>query len=321
MKFIHHIWRSFGLYLIPLAVVGWLVGTDPDLGESTRDMLQGIATGTLAITFAHIARKYLMPYVKLERLIDQVMRGNVAAGLAFVGVMILMAALLIIVAPRAHAGELATYIPSGAIKYGPALKAEQLRISPDHAAPETLAARVEVESCVTLHSANCWNPASRLKTEREEGAGMGQITRAYAADGSVRMDAMAGVRHLDPSLSDLSWSNVYTRPDLQLRAMVAMDHDCDRRLRSMVRDPLERVRMCDAAYNGGFAGMQSERRACGQRAGCDPQRWFSHVSEVCLKSKVRWKGYGRSACEINRGHVLDVTVVRAPKYRPLMVSL
>jgi hypothetical protein len=320
MKFLHHLWRSFGLYLIPLAVLAWLVNSDPDLGASTRDMLQGVAVITLAITFAHLARKYMMPYVKLEKLIDQVMKGNTAAGLTFVGVMILMAALLIVFAQRAHAGELETYIPAGAQKYGPVLKTEQLRISPAHPAPETLAARVEVESCVTLHSPRCWNPSSRLKTEREEGAGMGQITRTYAPDGALRMDALAEVRKLDPSLAEWSWGNVYTRPDLQLRALVVMDHDCDRRLAAMVHNPLERVRMCDAAYNGGFGGMQAERRACGQRAGCDPQRWFANVSEVCLKSKVRWKGYGRSACEINREHVVAVTVTRAPKYIPLMAA-
>jgi membrane-bound lytic murein transglycosylase MltF len=65
-----------------------------------------------------------------------------------------------------------------------------------------------------------------------------------------------------------------------------------RKLSRLVADQNEVLRMCDAAYNGGYGGLQQERRACGQRAGCDPQKWFAHVEQVCLKSKVKWKGYG-----------------------------
>ncbi|MET3135275.1 hypothetical protein AAKU55_005583 [Oxalobacteraceae bacterium GrIS 1.11] len=314
MKFFHHLGRACGLYVLPLAVIGWLVYTDPDLGASTRDMLQGVAAGTLAITFMHLARRFLMPYIKLEKLLEQIMRGNTAAGVAFAGVMLFMSALLLMFAPRAHAGELETYIPSGAYRYAPVLKAEQMRIWPAHPNPAMLGALVEQESCVSLRSARCWSPTSRNLAPNEEGAGMGQITR------TPRFDALREAKRLDPGLAGWSWANVYTRPDLQLRAIVAMNRDCDRRLSAMVREPQARLEMCDAAYNGGYGGLQADRRACGRRAGCDPQQWFGNVEQTCTKSRQAAAGYRRGPCVINREHVRMVAHVRRAKYESLMAS-
>jgi hypothetical protein len=66
--------------------------------------------------------------------------------------------------------------------------------------------------------------------------------------------------------------------------------------------------------------MQSERRACGLRTGCDPQIWDDNVENVCLKSKTKWRGYGKSACEINREHVRMVFDVRYDKYKRFVVQ-
>lgn len=310
--------RSFGLYVIPASVITWLFFTDPDSGAATRDMLQGVATGVIAVTLSYICRKIVLPYIKLEDFARSAKTSGTGAGLVFLGVIIFMAALLMMFAPRAHAGAVDTYIPAGAYTYAPVLRVEQLALWPTHPLPSALASLVEQESCISLKHSKCWNPASRLKTDREEGAGFGQITRAYRADGSIRFDALADARNLDPTLNAWSWSNVYKRPDLQLRAIVAMNRDCYRRMTKLVTAPVSALQMCDAAYNGGYAGVQSERRACGQRAGCDPQRWFKNVEMVCLKSKTKWKGYGASACDINREHVHMVLVVRRPKYAPLM---
>jgi hypothetical protein len=310
--------RLWGLWVLPLLVIAWLFGTDPDGGLSTRDMLQGLAVGVIAVTLAHVGRKFVLDYIKLEELVRLAKAGNTAAAIVVLGVLIFMSSLLFVFAPRAHAQNVQTYVPAGAYIYAPILKVEQVRLWVNHPAPAMLGALVEQESCISLKHSRCWNPGARLKTDREEGAGFGQITRAYRDDRSLRFDALDAARQLDPSLREWSWSNVYKRPDLQLRAIVAMSRDCDRRLRAMVADPQDRLQLCDAAYNGGWGGMQQERRACGQRAGCDPQRWFANTELVCLKSKVRWKGYGKSACEINREHVYMVAVVRRPKYVPLL---
>lgn len=313
MKMLFHFWRAAGLYAAPLAILAWLFSTDPDLGASTKAMLQNLATGMLVVTVAHLTRKYLMPYLKMEKLYAAALeQRNLAAAIVFAGVLIFTGMLLLMFAPRAHASDLETYIPAGAMKYGPVLRAEQMRLWPAHPNPAMLGALVEQESCIGLRGVRCWNPSVRNSAPNEEGAGLGQITR------TPRFDALAEVRLLDPSLAEWSWSNVYQRPDLQLRAIVVMNRQCDRRLGPLVRDPQARLEMCDAAYNGGYAGMQHDRRACGQSPGCDPQRWFAHVERTCTKSKSAAAGYRRGPCVINREHVQMVALVRRPKYEPLM---
>ena len=211
---------------------------------------------------------------------------------------------LFVFSPRAHADTL----PPGFATYGPILKAEQRAHWPDHPDPAALAALVEQESCASR--AACWNPGARLKTSREEGVGMGQITRAYRADGSLRFDALAGLRdQYGADLSGLSWDTVYSRPDLHLRAVVLMSRDAARPFRGSTGW----LHFGDAGYNGGVAGVQKERRACKLSAGCDPARWFGHVEAHCLKSRQPLYG-GRSACDINREHVRNVFLVRRTKY-------
>lgn len=310
--------RTWGIWFFSAVVLAWLFWTDPDRGGSTRDMLESIASVGLAFTFAHLVREYYFDYIKLSDHVDQARGGNIASGLVVLAVVLFTCVAALIFSTRAHAGNVQTsaqtYIPTGAYTYCPLLQQQRNSMWPDHSDPAALCSLVEQESCVSLTHPRCWNPAARLKTSREEGAGFGQVTRAFNPDGSIRFDSLEASKALDPGLRDWSWGNVYGRPDLQLRAVVAMNRDCYRRLSRMVTDPAEVLRMCDAAYNGGYGGLQQERRACGQRAGCDPQKWALNVEKVCLKSKVRWQGYGQSACEINRGHVQMVFNVRHDKY-------
>lgn len=290
--------------------------TDPDAhGLST--LLGGLAIvqGVWAVAAAHWGRKALADYAEADQrtLFAIAKQSPIGAGLALIALAITFVGLLLVFAPRAHADTL----PAGFHTYGATLKAEQRQFWPDHPDPAALAALVEQESCVSLKSARCWNPAARLKSAREEGAGMGQITRAYRADGSLRFDALAGLRdQYGAELAGLSWGSVYQRPDLQLRALVLMSRDSARPFRSAAGW----LQFGDAGYNGGVAGVQKERRACTLSRGCDPGQWFGHVERHCLKSRQPLYG-GRSACDINREHVANVFHVRRAKYVDAMARV
>ncbi|TFW15977.1 hypothetical protein [Duganella callida] len=297
----------FGLTLLAAAAS---LASDPDSGWATAlgglAMLQGI----WAVAASHWVRKKLLDYpaADMSKLFETASKEPTGAGLALIAISILLVGLLMVFSPRAHAAEL----PAGAVRYLPVLKAEQQRLWPDHPHPVLLASLVEQESCITLHSRGCWNPGAQLKTAREEGAGVGQITRAYRADGSLRFDALADLREqYGAELGALSWSSVYQRADLQLRALVLMSRDSARQFRQAPA----MLEFGDAGYNGGPAGVQRERRACAMAKGCDPGQWFGHVELHCLKSRQPLYG-GRSACDINREHVRNVILVRAPKYEP-----
>jgi len=177
-----------------------------------------------------------------------------------------------------------------------------------------LASLIEHESCISLTHSKCWNSKSRLKSAREEGAGLGQITRAFKPDGSIRFDALSDLKHkYNKELSELNWQVVYDRPDLQIRALALMMRDNYQYFSKYVQDKQEAYAFADAAYNGGAGGVDHERRACKLASWCDPNKWFDNVEKLCLKSKVALYG-NRSACDINRHHVRDVLLNRSAKY-------
>ena len=177
-----------------------------------------------------------------------------------------------------------------------------------------LASLIEHESCISLTHSRCWNSKSRLRTPREEGAGLGQITRAFRPNGSTRFDALTELKQKHPlALSELTWYNVYNRPELQMRAVVLKMQDNYKYYNKYSVVPTEAYGFADAGYNGGLGGVNNERRACKLASWCDPNKWFDNVEKLCLKSKAALYG-NRSACDINRHHVRDVLLVRSTKY-------
>lgn len=177
---------------------------------------------------------------------------------------------------------------------------------------------IEHESCISLKHSKCWNPRSRLRTQREEGAGLGQLTRAFRANGSLRFDALEELKKKHKlDLRELTWDNIYTRPDLQIRAIVLKMRDNYSYYLKYSSSVEEAYAFADASYNGGIGGLDNERRACKLASWCDHTKWYGNVEKLCLKSKVALYG-NRSACDINRHHVTDVLRTRAPKYRILL---
>ena len=206
------------------------------------------------------------------------------------------------------------YIPTKANAYLPIVKKEAARLMPDLKTPYYFGGLIEHESCIHLTHSRCWSPTSELKTSRELGIGVGQLTKAFREDGSIRFDSLTEIRNKhQQELKELSWSNIKLRPDLQIRAMVLMIHNNYKTLYK-VTNQYERLAMTDAAYNGGLGGLNKERTACGLAKGCDPQFWFGHIENHCLKSKKVLYA-SRSACDINRKHVF-LTFERMPKYKP-----
>lgn len=118
-------------------------------------------------------------------------------------------------------------------------------------------------------------------------------------------------------LSELSWANIYSRPDLQIRAIVLKMRDNFSYYQKYSISPYEAYAFADAAYNGGIGGLDKERRACKLSSTCDPQKWFGNVELYCMKSKAALYG-NRSACDINRQHVKEVLTVRSAKYKPFL---
>ncbi len=189
---------------------------------------------------------------------------------------------------------------------------EQKKFRPDIIFPSYVPALIEHESCLSLTHSKCWSPRSELKTKREHGVGLGQLTKAYNKKGKKRFDTLRSLARKYPKeLGGLKWSTIKQRPDLQIRAILITLKEADDRLPLSINS-WERMAMVDSAYNGGMGGLRRDRKLCGLRKNCDPTKWFRNVEKTCTKSKRVLYGR-RNACDINRHHVRDV-VRRIPKY-------
>lgn len=276
--------------------VAWLVG------------LGAVCVGALPVW---LIRKALHDYPEADmRTLFRIASGSPeGAGRALMALAIVALGICIMVAPLV--AKAAPY-PAAAEQHLPTLRAEIEAHWPQHPMPEYFGGLIEHESCLSLTHPRCWSATSRLRSAREEGAGLGQITRTWHPDGRERFDTLRELRSRHASLGEWSWENVYERPDLQLRGVVLFARDLWGRLHD-VQDERERLAMADAAYNGGLGRVASDRRACSLTAGCEAQRWWGHVERTCTAGRAPLYGR-RSACDINRHHVHDVIKARAPKY-------
>lgn len=204
-------------------------------------------------------------------------------------------------------------VPARAADLAPVLVQVQQAHWPDAPEPWTLAGKVEQETCITLRHRVCWNPKAELKTSREYGFGLGQVTVAYRADGSERFNKFAELKREHQELAGWSWESRYDAAT-QLLAVVLMGRDLFRRVPSAA-SLTDRWAFSLAAYNGGMGGVVSDRRLCANTADCDPMRWFGHVERTSLKTRLVNPGYRKSAFEINREYVRNILTVRRAKYR------
>lgn len=202
-------------------------------------------------------------------------------------------------------------LPAQAYEHLPKLVAAQQQHWPDAPTPWFLAGQIEQESCISLTHSKCWNPKAELKTARENGIGLGQFTRAYNADGSIRFDVISDLAKRHESLRGWNWERRYDI-NYQLIAIVEMDKAIFGRQRG-AGSPDDQIHFTLSAYNGGEGGLLQDRRLCGNTKGCDPSRWFGHVERTSLKTKKPGP-YRKSFFEINREYVSN-NLKRREKYK------
>lgn len=260
---------------------------------------------------AHVVRRIMFPYIDLSKVAARGTQSPVGAGLVFLGVCFVIGC-LVLASGSARASTVASEIPPAAKQYLPILKTEVGNHWAVFSRPSIFAGQVEHESCVSLKHKKCFTPFAELKTDRERGVGLGQITK------TSRFDALAEMVAAHPKeLAGWSWEDekLYD-PQLQLRAVVLKNRDNYHRILGMANER-ERIAAMLVAYNGGLGRIISDRHQCKATVGCDPRYWYGHVEKTSLLPKVALKGYGRSFFQSNREYPVDVER-RAMKYEQLM---
>lgn len=298
--------RLTGLFVVATLLVIMSAPVAQLIGEPAYApwlLFAGLALYGVALS--HVLRRVLFPYIDLRQFSESARHESTGAGLVFVGVCIVLAAFVSLMGNVVHADEL----PANAKLYLPMLKSEQQALWADMPQPSAFAAQVEQETCVSLKSARCWSPRAELRTSRERGVGLGQITK------TARFDALGEmVASNKAALSGWGWdsANLYD-PKYQLRALVLKDKQGWSVIHGTASDS-DRLAFTFASYNGGIGGVISDRKLCQATRGCDAGRWFGHVERTSLKAKTVAAGYGKSFFEVNRDYVRNVLVVRRTRY-------
>lgn len=230
---------------------------------------------------------------------------------------LLISIFILLYANISFALDVRTYIPKQAPEHFPTLKEEISKYFSELNSKEYFGGLIEQESCIHLKHSRCWNAKAKLQTSKELGLGLGQLTQAYREDGSIRFDSLSDmVKRHNSELKELSWSNIEYRPDLQIRAIILMTKDNYDRLYE-IEDIDQRLKMSDAAYNGGLKGLFKDQRECSLTKDCNFKIWDNHVERTCTKSKKILYD-NRNACDINRTHVRNVFDIRMSKYKPFL---
>ena len=295
--------RAWVMWGAAALVLCWFFVTDPNRGSETLLRLQWLVWPCVASGLIYLLRRAFHPDASSGDAYRRAMESPVGAGLVFLGLCLLTGLLFLGFATRAAAAEL----PPGAVRYLPVLVAEQQAHWPDVPLPSALAAQVEQETCPSLRSPKCWNPRAELRTSREYGFGLGQLTV------TPRFNNFVEARRLDASLRDWQFADRFD-PARQLRTLVLMDRAAYVRLAALVPDERARLAMAFSAYNGGLGGVLNDRRLCAAAPGCDPGQWFGHVALHSTKARVATGGYGQGFFQINRGYVRAAMIERRPRY-------
>lgn len=217
---------------------------------------------------------------------------------------------MLVIAELAYGNNL----PKGYYDYRDTLYKEVNILMPDFFLPPYFGGMIEHESCISLTHSKCWNPKAELKTPRELGVGLPQITKAYKADGTIRFDVLTDLTKKFPKeLNGLNWNTIKLRADLQIRAMVLLWRSNYILFNNKGIDYWDMLAFSDSAYNGGYSHVYKDMQICKMKPNCNQKIWFNNVEKYSVKSTKKMYG-NRSAYDINRHHVKDVLEKRTPKY-------
>lgn len=115
-----------------VAIIAYLMISDPHGGSLTLPFLAKLATPVIAVFFAHWARKALFDYIDMGVLYKKSKETATGAGLTFIGICIVIFGLLSLFGSQVYAQDVRTYIPVQAAQHLPILRAEQERLWAEH---------------------------------------------------------------------------------------------------------------------------------------------------------------------------------------------
>lgn len=291
--------------LLAVIITAMLIFGDGAQLALTIYNLSAVALVLLTVDFIMDSRQRwgLFPDLDLDGFLRTAARTPLAAALAWLGAVALIIAILMLSVPTAHGAP----VPDRARLLLPVLStivAEHWPVAP---LPEVMAGQVEQESA--------WKERATLKTSRELGRGLVQLTIAYRPDGSERFNSYRdAVRYR--ALAGWDWQRDPYNTHYQLTYLVLTDRGNYRQMERLhFADPAETFRAALICYNAG-PGRVLARRAEALRRGLPVDRWTGGLEQSWGRGETRML-YGRPLWQAVNEYP-RVVFTRAGKYRGLV---
>lgn len=246
---IRRLWPLLAVVLLALLVFG-------DAAQLAVQ-LYTLSMAALVLIVAHMVRKSLFPYADLSDLVRRAKEEPLGAAVIFAAILALIVSLLFATVARAEV------IPERARPLLPVLSAALDEHWPAAPLRQITAGQIEQESA--------WKEKAQLKTSRELGRGLVQLTIAYRADGSERFNSYRDAVRMR-ALKDWDWRADPYNVRYQLTYLVLRDRAEFAAMRKLMMDDEQAWRAALVCYNAG-QGRVIKRRAYARAAGLPADRW------------------------------------------------
>lgn len=177
--------------------------------------------------------------------------------------------------------------------------------------PWVIAGKIEQESN--------WKTEAELKTSREYGFGLGQVTIAYNADGTERFNNFTRALRVTMMGKTITWAKRFD-PRFQLTYSVLSDRSNFAAAGKFFDDDESKTAGMLVAYNAGLGAIMRRKAVAIQLGMTPPRKWFGGLSEIHARCEERLL-YGVPLYKRINEYPRLILHVRSPKYKAPMLDL
>ncbi len=245
----------------------------------------------------HYIRKALFPYADIQVAWKKALETPLTSALVWIAMLAFLFGIIALAAGVINPAKAsaATEPTAKAKRYLPALKDAFNAHWPDAPLRHYAGGQIEQESAG-------WNERAELKTSREYGFGLGQITV------TSRFNNFKAAQRI---FKDWKWEDRFN-VKYQLGYAVITDRSNFKEVSRLFRDDDSRWRGSLVAYNAGY-GTVLQRRALAIRTGVPHDRWAGGLDQVAMPYEQKLL-YGRPLAKMRNEYPHIICDVRAPKY-------
>lgn len=295
-NFFKRYWVSFLLIAVVMLFIDWAVFVLALVPLS----LVVLVVVFFDITFDRRDNWGLLPKFNVEDYLESAKQHPIASAMVWLGYVALIITVLLMV--RIGKADAAT-IPAAAHEHLPTLSKVIDKHWPSAPMPEIMAGQVEQESS--------WKTKATLKTSRELGRGLVQLTIAYDSKGKERFNSYLDAVSYS-ALKDWNWKVDPYNPERQLTYLVLRDRSAFGQRKLMMVDAEQTWRVCLVDYNAG-PGRVNTRRINARMMGLPQNTWTGGLEHAYGKGEHRLL-YGRPLWQAVNEYP-NVIFKRAAKYQ------